>query len=158
VLEGTEVLEEATENLQLQLIEEQSSWWNHAQVQLGERLEAFDKRMEANYAQQVAGGKLVFDLQPGQSVLVREYQPGKMRLKAVGPYRFLRKLQGNGAEVLNRKGRILKVAMSNLKPYHAPVLGERAVVTQPAKGRSPDMFDSSSEDEWSSAVTESDED
>ena len=83
-------------------------------------------------------------------MLVREYLPGKMRLKAVGPYKFLRTIKNSGAEVLTTKGRIVRVAMANLKPNRPPVTGERMVVEEPRTDRekSAAMFDSSSEEDW----------
>lgn len=83
--------------------------------------------MREGYAREAAG-KVVFDLTPGDPVLVREFMPGKMRLKAVGPYKFVRRVKGSGAEVLTRKGKMIRVAMANLKPYHPPVTGVREVV------------------------------
>ncbi len=115
--------------------------------------------MADEHLRRVASGKLVFDLQPGDPVLVREYQPGKMRLKAVGPYQFLRKIEGSGAEVLSRKGRVQRVAMANLKPHHAPITGERQVVTrQQDRARCADMFDSSSEEDWEEMKSEPESD
>ncbi len=82
-------------------------------------------------------------------MLVKEYLPGKMRLKAVGPYKFLRTIKNSGAEVLTTKGRIVRVAMANLKPYRPPVTGERIVVEEPRADRekSAAMFDSSIEED-----------
>jgi hypothetical protein len=119
-------------------------------VEIVKRLEAGDTKMADRYGRKVADGKLVFDLEPGQDVLVREYIPGKMRLRATGPFKFLRVIKGSGAEVINRKGRIMRVAMANLKPYRPPVTGERLVVSEvpKPKQRSVAMFDSSSEDDW----------
>jgi hypothetical protein len=124
-------------------------WWREAQEALRERLEVADRRMVDEHARQVADGKLVFNLVPGDAVLVREYIPGKMRLKAVGPYRFLRAIKGSGAEVMTAKGKIIRAAMANLKPYHPPITGERMVTTRSVtRAREAAMFDSSSEDEW----------
>ena len=56
--------------------------------------------------------------------------PGKMTLKSVGPYKFLRAIRGSGAEVLTKKGKLMKVALANLKPYRPPITGESQVVMQ----------------------------
>lgn len=144
------VWEEADVNLQTRLIEEQAAWWYQAQGELQRRIEAGDRHMAEQYSRQVAEGKVVFNLQPGDPVLVREYLPGKMRLKAIGPYKFLRAIRNSGAEVLTAKGRIIRVAMANLKPYHPPVTGERVAVEKPraSRDKSAAMFDSSSEEDW----------
>ncbi len=149
-VDDARVWDEADVSLQTRLIEEQAAWWYRAQGELQRRLEAGDKSMAEEHSRRVAEGKLVFNLQPGDPVLVREYLPGKMRLKAVGPYKFLRAIKNSGAEVLTNKGRIVRVAMANLKPYRPPVTGERMVVEKPPPSRekSAAMFDSSSEEDW----------
>ena len=68
--------------------------------------------MAEDYSRKAAGGKVVFNLQPGDPELVREYLPGKMRLKTVGAYKFLHTIKGSGAEVLTGKGRIVQVAIT----------------------------------------------
>ena len=93
--------------------------------------QAADVRMTNEYGKQVADGKLVFDLEAGQDVLVQEYIPVKMRLKAMGPFKFLRAIRSSGAEVLDKKGEIRRAAMANLKTYHPPIAGENLVVTKP---------------------------
>jgi hypothetical protein len=50
--------------------------------QLGEHLEVFDRRKEASYALQVAGGKLGVGLPPDKSVLASEDHPEEIRLRA----------------------------------------------------------------------------
>lgn len=112
--------------------------------------------MAKRYDREVAAGKLVFDLEAGADVLVREYIPGKMRLKATGPFKFLRAIRSSGAEVLDKKGRIRRVAMANLKPYRPPITGERLVVSRfrPEREKSTAMFDSSSEDDWVTSGSE----
>ncbi len=83
-----------------------------------------------------------------------------MRLKAVGPYKFLRAIKGSGAEVLTSKGKIIKAAMANLKPYYPPVTGERQVQTQRHVGKDKRprhlTFDSSSESDWDTEMSDAD--
>lgn len=54
---------------------------------------------------------------------MRQFVPGKNLVKATGPYTFLRTLNASGAEVLNSKGKVIKVAVSNLKPFRPPIEG-----------------------------------
>ena len=66
IVDEADVLEEASEQLQLQLLAEQTKWWEQAKWDLRERLEKGDKKMKEKYSLQVAGEKLVFNLQPGE--------------------------------------------------------------------------------------------
>ena len=54
---------------------------------------------------------------------MKQKQPGKMRVKALRPYRFLRYVGNNGlaAEVMNSKGKIERSALANLLPYRGEV-------------------------------------
>ena len=63
-------------------------------------------------------------------MLVREFIPGKNRLKAKGPYTLLRNIKRSGAEVITPKGKVKRVAISNLKPYRPPITGEARVTTR----------------------------
>jgi hypothetical protein len=51
-------------------------------------------------------------------------------VRALGPYTYLRSLgiSGSGAEVLNSKGKAIRVAKSNLRPFHSPL--EATVVVE----------------------------
>lgn len=55
-----------------------------------------------------------FTLEPGQKVLLRQYIPGKNRLRAVGPLVFLRHMGAGGAEILGSRGKAIRVALANL--------------------------------------------
>ncbi len=85
----------------------------------------------------------MFNLQPGEQVLLRQFVPGKGLSKATGPHTYLRAVNKSGAEIMTQKGKVIRAALVNLKPYRAPVTGEVKVVQ-----RSPALFDSS-EDESS---------
>ncbi len=58
-------------------------------------------------------------------VLVREYIPGKMRQKVVGPNKFVRRIKDSGAEVMTTRGKLKRAGMANLKPYYASITGEQ---------------------------------
>lgn len=57
-------------------------------------------------------------LTPGCKVIMRQRQPGKMKLKATGPYTFLRFVgrQGLGAELMDQGGHTLRASLSNVLP------------------------------------------
>ena len=86
--------------------------------------------MQDAYQAPAAGSKLHFNLLPGDKVLLREYIPGKNKLKAKGQYTLVQVIRGSGAQVINAKGKIKRVALSNLKPYRPPITGEARVVTR----------------------------
>jgi hypothetical protein len=44
--------------------------------------------------------------------------------------KFLRKIKDSGAEVETAKGKVKRVAISNLKPYRPPISGEARMVTR----------------------------
>ncbi len=112
------------------MVAEQVSWWEQAQLDLRQKIERGDTQMQENYRAPEAGTKLAFELQPGDPVLVREFIPGKNKLKARGPYTLLQKIRGSGAEVISAKGKTKRVAISNLKPYRPPITGEVRVTTR----------------------------
>ncbi len=110
--------------------------------------------MQENYRAPEAGTKLAFELQPGDPVLVREFIPGKNKLKAKGPYTLLQKIRGSGAEVISAKGKTKRVAISNLKPYRPPITGEVRVTTRAQARRTRAQFDSSSSSDFGSTSGE----
>jgi hypothetical protein len=63
--------------------------------------------------------RFVFD--PGDPVLLRAKDPGKLKCRAVGPYIFIKYLPPSGlvAEVKNAKGKLYKVSSSNLLPMRS---------------------------------------
>jgi hypothetical protein len=87
-----------------------------------------------------------FHLDPGDKVLVRQYTPGKNLPKAVGPWVYLGDIGrgGSGAEVLNTKGKVIKVAKANLRPYFAP-----AGATKCSRGLGDQESATGSDSDWS---------
>lgn len=63
--------------------------------------------------------RFVFD--PGDPVLLRAKEPGKLKCRAVGPYIFTKYIPPGGlvAEIKNAKGKIYKVSSSNLLPMRS---------------------------------------
>ena len=55
---------------------------------------------------------------------MRQFIPGKGLAKATGPHTYLRSINKSGAEVLTYKGKVVRAALINLKPYHPVISGE----------------------------------
>jgi hypothetical protein len=130
VPEGVEWHQEASLELQEQLVGEQLRWWQQAEVELKDRISRGDISMAERYAASDEGSKVAFNLQPGDPVLVREFVPGKNKQKARGPMKFVRRIKDSGAEVTTAKGKLKRVAISNLKPYRPPITGKARMVTR----------------------------
>ena len=84
--------------------------------------------MQRVYEKKVEKSKLIFNLQPGDQVLLKQYVPGKGLAKATGPHTYLRAINKSGAEILTDKGKVLRAAVVNLKPFRAELKGTVKIV------------------------------
>ena len=80
----------------------------------------YDKKMVEAYLRKrtLAAHDVRYLFEPGAPVLLRNREPGKMKVRAVGPYVFVKytgKL-GVTAEILNQKGKRYTVSACNLLP------------------------------------------
>lgn len=92
------------------------------------------RRMEERHqrSQTAAVRRLEFTPAPGDKVLLKQLIPGKGLLRATGPYTVLRLIaKGAGAEIVNSKGRIVRVAKCNLRPFRAPAVETGQVGEEP---------------------------
>jgi hypothetical protein len=69
-------------------------------------------------------------------------------VRATGPFKYLRSINKSGAELLNGKGKVIRAAVSNMKPFRPPIEGEVEV-----EEKDHDGSDDSSSDGWISTDT-----
>lgn len=120
-----ETLGEATTDLQQALVAEQEHWWADIEPRVRLRLQQEGDRVEQRYqaSHAAAAKKLIHSYQPGDKVMLKQLIPHKNQLRATGPYVVLRSIaRGAGCEIINSKGRVIKAAKCNLRPYLAPAV------------------------------------
>jgi hypothetical protein len=133
------VMREPTAEEEEALFAAQSTFWDVVRGLVTERLQANDLKMIRAYRR----NKLVADrdprviFKPGDRVLLRRRQPGKMKTRAEGPWTFLRYKNTAGwvAIVEGLHGRKLEVSATNLIPLkgrqHLPTLDPALVWDDP---------------------------
>ena len=95
-------------------------WWDEVAIpRVRQLLGRRDDELVSAYQRQHGQERdLRFELVPGQQVLLRQRQPGKLRTKCEGPYVFLRSVGPNSAalELLGPNGKVRVASVGNVVP------------------------------------------
>ena len=106
--------------------DETLAYWQHMFQAVEERLLANDRKMVQEHARRADLDQLDVRtaFNPGDMVLLRSPRPGKLKVRAVGPYTFLHYVgwRGTNAMIQGRSGQTLTVSVANLRPVHADMV------------------------------------
>lgn len=107
------------------LLAQQVVWWEGCLDWVNQKLKARDGAMVAEYERQhqlnEAGVEFIHE--PGDWVIMKQKRPGKLRARAMGPYKFVRYkgVMGVVAVLETLQGKQFDCSVANLAPLRAGV-------------------------------------